>query len=123
MQTLKYTVAIISLSLLLMFEVGCSATNPNTPPPRDPPPILAQDELLRPYTKLGRIQITREIYGILDYKLNPDILEWGYAAIRAEAAKMDADAVILPEVTGTTTTYLVVPSTEYRATGIAIKFK
>ncbi len=123
MQTLKYTVAIISLSLLLMFEAGCSATNPNTPPPRDPPPILAQDELLRPYTKLGRIQITREIYGILDYKLNPDILEWGYAAIRAEAAKMDADAVILPEVTGTTTTYLVVPSTEYRATGIAIKFK
>lgn len=123
MRTLKYTVAIIMLSLLLVFEMGCSATNANTPPPRDPPPILAQDELLRPYTKLGRIQITREIYGILDYKLNPDILEWGYAAIRAEAAKMDADAVILPEVTGTTTTYLVVPSTEYRATGIAIKFK
>jgi len=84
---------------------------------------LAQDEILRPYTKLGKIQVTREIYGILDYKLNPDIREWGYAAIRAEADKMGADAVISPEVTGTTTTYMFVPSTEYRATGIAIKFK
>lgn len=123
MQTLRYTVAIISLTLLLLLEVGCSTTKTNTPPPRDPPPILAQDELMHPYTKLGRIQITREIYGILDYKLTPDIREWGYAAIRAEADKMGADAVILPEVTGATTTYMFVPSTEYRATGVAIKFK
>jgi hypothetical protein len=124
MQTLRYAAAIISLTLLLLFEMGCSTTaNPNTPPPRDPPPILTQDELLRPYTKLGRIQVIREVYGLLDYKLTPDIREWGYAAIRAEADKMGADAVILPEVTGTTTTVIFVPSTEYRATGIAIKFK
>ena len=123
MHTLRNTFAIISLTFLLLFEMGCSTTNQNTSPPRDLPPILAQDELLRPYTKLGRIQITREIYGIIDYKPNPDIREWGYTAIRTEADKMGADAVILPEVTGTTTTYLLVPSTEYRATGVAIKFK
>ena len=123
MRTSRYTLAIMSLMLLILIEVGCSTTNPNPPPPRELPPILAQDELLRPHTKLGRIQVTREIYGILDYKLNPDILEWGYSAIRAEADKMGADAVILPEVTGATTTYIFIPSTEYRATGVAIKFK
>jgi hypothetical protein len=53
----------------------------------------------------------------------PDIREWGLRVIREEAAKMDADAVILPEVTGHSTTLLVLPTTEYRATGIAIKFK
>jgi len=37
---------------------------------------------------------------------------------------MGADTVIFPEVTGQTTTFaVVVPSTEYRASGVAIKFK
>ncbi|MFA7059281.1 MAG: hypothetical protein WC156_00505 [Pedobacter sp.] len=132
MQTPKYLIEIISLMLLLLLTIGCNTPNPKicsppSPPPppplRDLPPILAQDELFRPYAKLGRIRITREVYGIFDSKIFPDIREWGYSAIRAEAEKMRADAVILPEVTGATTTYLFLPSTEYRATGVAIKFK
>jgi uncharacterized protein YbjQ (UPF0145 family) len=90
---------------------------------RDLPPIIAQDELARPYEKLGRVQASRQVYGIIDYQLTPDIRDWGLTAIREEAAKMGADAVILPEVTGHTDTYLVMPTTEYRATGVAIKFK
>jgi hypothetical protein len=88
----------------------------------DQPPILSQDELIRPYSKIGRIQVTREVYG-MDYSLSPDIKAWGYAAIRHEAEKMGADAVMLPEVTGRTTTTGLIPATEYRATGFAIKFK
>jgi len=89
----------------------------------DLPPILSQKELTRPYVKVGRIQITRDVYGIVDTLVTPEIREWGYNALRAEASKMGADAVILPDVTGRNITYLVMPSTEYRATGIAIKFK
>lgn len=85
-------------------------------------PVLSQDELSRPYSKLGRIQVTREVYGA-DFSLSPDIKAWGLAAVRQEADKMGADAIILHEVTGRTTSYGIVPSTEYRATGFAIKFK
>lgn len=110
---------LVSTTFLMLLLASCSTL----PPTREPPPILAQDEIMRTYVKLGRIQVSREVYGIVDYQLTPDIREWGYSAIREEAAKMGADAVILPEVTGHTTTYLVMPTTEYRATGVAIKFK
>lgn len=111
------------LLFLAMFIVGCASMTPNIPVVHELPPILSQDELIRPYVKIGRIQVTREVYGIIDPQLTPQIHEWGYTAIREEAAKMSADAVILPEVTGRSVTYLVIPSTEYRATGVAIKFK
>jgi len=121
MHTTRYLRTIIPLLLLALFTGACSMTKPV--PVRELPPILSQDELIRPYVKLGRIQVTREVYGIADNVLTPNIREWGQNVVREEAAKMGADAVMLPEVTGHTTTYLVIPSTEYRATGIAIKFK
>jgi uncharacterized membrane protein YagU involved in acid resistance len=93
-----------------LFHVGSDANLP---------PVLAEDELIRPYSKLGRIQIAVEIYGP-ELK---NLQEWGYRALREEAAKMGADAVMLPEVTSRPTSYLIVPSNEYRATGVAIKFK
>ena len=99
---------------------GCAIFNPHAG--GDLPPLLSQDELIRPYVKLGRIQVTRETYGS-DYSLTPDIRAWGVAAVRHEAEKMGADAVMLLEVDGRTTVYGVIPSTEYRASGIAIKFK
>ncbi len=112
---------LLSLALLIS---GCATLGTGAAPgARDLPPILSQDELIRPYVKVGRIQITRDVYGIVDNLMTPEIREWGYTAIRTEAARMGADAVILPEVTGRSITYLVVPSTEYQATGIAIKFK
>jgi hypothetical protein len=119
MPTQRNLTLFIPIFLLLLLVTACSML----PPTRELPPILAQDELIRSYVKLGRIQVSREVYGIADYQMPPDIREWGLRAIREEAAKMDADAVILPEVTGHSTTLLVLPTTEYRATGIAIKFK
>ena len=107
---------------LLLFSSICSCSTTNQASYRNGLPILSQDELIRPYTKLGRIQITRETFGS-DYSLSPDIMAWGLAAVRQEAEKMGADAIMLPEVTGRTTTTGIIPSTEYRATGFAIKFK
>jgi len=114
-------VVLASLMILMLLTSSCSMFSPA--PHVELPPILSQDELIRPFVKLGRIQITREVYGIVDTNLTPAIREWGFTAIRTEAAKMGADAVILPEVVGQTITYLVMPTTEYRASGIAIRFK
>ncbi|MBI2353915.1 MAG: hypothetical protein HYV06_02605 [Deltaproteobacteria bacterium] len=110
---------IILLLLMALLAGGCTS---RSAPQRDLPPILLEEELIRPYVKLGRIQVTREVYGS-DLELKPDIREWGYRAIQEEAARIGADAVIHSEVTGRTITYIIMPSTEYRASGIAVKFK
>jgi len=110
----------IFLFLISSLLNSCSMTNQTSH--NDGLPILSQDELIRPYTKLGRIKVSRETYGS-DNALSPDIKAWGLAVVRQEAEKMGADAIMLPEVTGHSTTYGLFPSTEYIATGFAIKFK
>ncbi|MGD0585664.1 MAG: hypothetical protein ABSA86_07795 [Oryzomonas sp.] len=109
--------------VMMLLLVGCAHMDSNT---RDDssglPPILTQDELVRPYIRLGRIQITREVF-TTDALIKTDVYDWGTAALRREAAKMGADAVIFPEVTGDNTTTGLLPTTEFRATGVAIKFK
>jgi hypothetical protein len=113
---------ILFVIFLILFVTlnSCSTTGYATH--NDGLPILSQDELIRPYIKLGRIQVTREVYGS-DLALSPDIRAWGLAAVQQEAEKMGADAIMLPEVTGRRTIYGIFPSTEYVATGFAIKFK
>ncbi len=118
---LRHLLTFLSILLIL---AGCSVF-PVTIPESGLPPVLAQDELLRPYTKLGRIQVVREVYGSeLWYEAN--LQEWGLKVLRMEAQKMGADAVTLPEITSRAMTIVVFPSfpaTEYKATGVAIKFK
>jgi hypothetical protein len=112
--------AVVTLLMITaLLAGGCSTVSVSKD---ELPPILSQEELIRPYEKLGRIQVTREIYGPDAIQIH-DTRAWGYQIIREEAAKMQADAVILPEVSSRDTTYLIIPSTEYRATGVAIKFK
>jgi hypothetical protein len=114
--------SILFIFLLISFALlnGCITTK--QPSQSDGLPVLSQDELIRPYTKLGRIKVTREVFGT-DYSVSADIVTWGLLALRQEAEKLGADAVMLPEVTGHTTTTGVFPSTEFSATGFAIKFK
>ena len=121
MPTPRNTIILVCL-LFSLLASGCSML-PTRTDSSNSPPILTQDELIQPYVQLGRIQVTRDVYGIIDPEISPDIREWAYNAMRVEAEKMDADAVIFPEVRGTTETYLIIPITEYRATGITIKFK
>ena len=115
------------LSILLISAItlaGCSAL-----PPRgggdDLPTILTQDEILRPYVTLGRIQITREVYWF-DHALRPNLQEWGLRSLQEEAKRLGADALILPDISSREMAIFVfpaLPATEYRATGVAIKFK
>lgn len=111
----------VALCLLL---TGCSAV-PISMKGGDLPPVLTQDELLRPYVTLGRISIVREVY-FTDYAIEPNLQEWGLQALRSEADKMNADAVILPEISSRAITIVLFPAfpaSEYRASGVAIKFK
>jgi hypothetical protein len=116
----RFGLQALVMTLLL---VGCAGVDSNTRNDSSGlPPILTQDEVVRPYIQLGRIQITREVFNT-DVLIKADVYDWGTAALRREAAKMGADAVIFPEVSGDNTTTGLLPSTEFRATGVAIKFK
>ncbi len=109
----------------LLLMSSCSAIPQSIHERDDLPPILTQDELLRPYDSIGRIQITREVY-FSDFDLDPSLQEWGSKSLREEARKMRADAVILPEITSrklTVVAFPAFPATEYRAAGTAIRFK
>ena len=86
------------------------------------PPILAPDELLRPYDRVGAIEVNRDRYGS-SYDLTPADYSWAYQALREEAARIGADAVIYPEVTVEMETYIFFPSSHMSAKGIAIKFR
>lgn len=115
---------IIPWFLIILMLAGCSAV-PVNHATEHYPPIMTLEELSRPYIKLGRIKIIREV-NWSDYSFRPDLQEWAQNALREEAYKMGADAVILPEITSRQLTVVILPAfpaTEYRATGVAIKFK
>jgi hypothetical protein len=85
------------------------------------PPLLGQDELMRPYQKVGAIEVTRERFGD-PTDLTAADYSWAHLALREEALKIGADAVILPEVRVERDRYIIFPTSEMKAKGIAIKF-
>ncbi len=89
---------------------------------RSLPPILTQEELVRPYSKVGVVEVSRERFGSIE-DLSPADYEWAYQALREEAQKIGADALILPEVKVDLASYLLFPSSEITARGTAIKFR
>ncbi len=89
---------------------------------RELPPIFTQEQLSRPYVKIGQVVVTRERYGAPE-DLGPADYEWANQALRAEAAKIDADAIIFPEVKVQSSTYLFFPSSEISAQATAIRFR
>ena len=113
--------AFVTLLLLtaVLLGAGCALMGN---PRGELPPILGQDELLRPYQKTGVIVVRRERYGF-PQDLSPADYNWGYQALREEAAKIGADAVIFPEVNAELQNYLLFPTSEMKAKGIAIKFR
>ncbi|CAG0981649.1 hypothetical protein [Geobacter sp.] len=105
-----------------ILTAACATLTPTSAPdPNTLPPILSQDEIFRPYTKLGTVEVSRERLGHID-DLTNEADEWAFDALGAEAAKLGADAIILPEVRAEKGTYLFIPSTAIKAKGIAIKF-
>ena len=113
--------AFISLLLVcaVFFTCGCATKTVNL---GQLPPLLAQDELLRPYQKVASIEVRRSRYGSpSDYI--PEDYDWAHQALRAEVARIGADAVISPEVTVELHRYLFFPISEIKARGTAIKFR
>ena len=102
-----------------LLSSGCATTGNRG---AELPPILAQDELLRPFQKIGVIEVQRERYGSPEDLTQADY-SWGYRVLREQAAKMGADAVIFPEIKSDLQTYILFPSSEMTAKGIAIKFR
>uniref|UniRef100_A0A6S6M3F5 Lipoprotein n=1 Tax=Citrifermentans bremense TaxID=60035 RepID=A0A6S6M3F5_9BACT len=109
----------VLLLLCAVFFGGCTSTRLNVV---NAPPVLTQDELLRPYYKVGNIQVRRSRYGS-QADLTPADYSWAYDALRAEAQKIGADAVILPEVSVERNTYIFYPVSEMTAKGVAVKFR
>jgi len=110
--------------LTLFFLTACSTIPQTMNDATNLPPILAQDEVLKPFVKIGKIEITREVY-VTDYSLEPNLQEWAHTSLRLEASKLHADALIFPEVTSRQLNILffaAFPATEYKASAIAIKF-
>ena len=103
----------------MLLSSGCATTGHHA---GDLPPILAQDELLRAYQKIGVIEVARERYGSPEDFTKADY-GWGYQALREEACKMGADAVIFPEIKAELQTYIFFPTSEMKAKGVAIKFR
>lgn len=112
------------LALLMLIMTGCAAIPYTAGNSGNLPPVMTLDELNQPYSKIGRIQVTRTVY-FSDYAAPPQLHEWATQALREEAGKLNADAVILPEVTSKQLDIVVFPAfpaTEYRATAVAIRF-
>lgn len=107
--------AIVFVALLS----GCATTNSGG---RELPPLLAQDELLRPYVKMAVVEVNREQFGDV-YELKTEDYDWAYQALREEAATIGADAVILPEIKVEATSYIFFPSSNVNGRGTAIKFR
>jgi hypothetical protein len=111
------------LTLLLVcavfFSAGCATGKGQS---GDLPPILTQDEILRPYQKLASIEVRRKRYGSPD-DLTPGDYDWAYLALREEGARIGADAVITPEVRVELHRYILFPVSEMKARGIGIKFQ
>jgi hypothetical protein len=117
----RYLAVVTKMALACAFFIalGCSTVRTYS---GDLPPVLAQDELLRPYQKVAELMVTRQRFGSPS-DLSPADYTWGYDALRGEAAKIGADAVIFPEITVELDRYVLFPSSEMKAKGIAIKFR
>jgi uncharacterized protein YbjQ (UPF0145 family) len=105
---------------LLWFTVVSCATVPMDA--KELPPILAQQQLVRPYEKIGVVDVSRERFYNIEELTQADY-EWAYRALREEAQKLGADAVIKPEVKLQVNTYQFFPSSEISAVGIAIRYR
>lgn len=103
-----------------LFIAGCATTC--TSEPEQLPPLLAQDELLRPYAKVATLEVRRTRWGHSE-DLAPEDYSWAYLALRREAARIGADAVIIPEVRVRVENYYSYPVSEMNAKGIGIKFQ
>ena len=109
------------ISAIFLLATACATMPSTATDERELPPILAQDEIFRPYVKLGAVEVTRERMGHVE-DLTNEADEWANEALAAEAAKLGADAVVLPEMRAEKNSYLFFPVTTIKVKGVAIRF-
>ena len=110
------------LALLYLITACTTLDKLNNNHTNTDPPILSQEQLQRPFVKVGTLEVTRNFLWSMR-QLEAADLSWGFRALQKEAYKLSADAVILPEITAVTRSFALVPYTEIRARGIAIQFR
>jgi|GEM_PF-757549 len=118
----RHLLVVIVWSVVAVATAGLSGCAVTKHAPHSLPPIMTQDELQRPYVKLGALEYSRSRIGSVEGLTTQDY-EWAYGELREGARRLGADAVILPEVRLEQSTYLIFPSGEIKAKGIAIQFR
>lgn len=107
------------IGLMVVMLIGLSACTSIHGGPL--PPVMAQEELGRPYTKVGVVSVSRVRLGSMS-DLTSEDYGWAHQALAEEAGKIGADAVILPEVKVEASSYLYIPVSDIKARGVAIRF-
>lgn len=85
------------------------------------PPIMSIESVQKPYVKVATIQTARRVLGSIN-ELDADDLEWGYRALRKEACRVGADAVLFPEISTDFRSFSLIPYTVIKAKAIAVRF-
>jgi hypothetical protein len=116
------TATVVAKWLLVVLCFVLTACSLFTNQVRSLPPILTQEQLERPYVKVGVVHVSRERYGSVE-DLSPADYDWANQALREEAQRIGADAIIFPELRVDTASYLIFPASEISATATAIKFR
>ena len=116
---LRGLLMLAGVSVMTVILSGCGTVRHQ---PRALPPIMTQEELQRPYVKLGVLEYSRERIGNVEGLTSQDY-EWAYKELREGALRLEADAVILPEVRFEQSSFLLFPSGEIKAKGVAIRFR
>jgi uncharacterized protein YbjQ (UPF0145 family) len=110
---------ILAGGVLLAALVGCAGV-PTTADPY--PPILSAEEIPRAYVKLAVLDVHNDRFGAVE-GLAPADYAWAHQALREEAARIGADAVIQPEVRVEVSSFLFFPRSEIHARAIAVRFR
>jgi len=109
----------ILLALCVLLSSGCGTLSSQS---RMLPPILQLDQLQQSYVRIGTVQVSRDRYGS-SVDLTANDFDWAHNALREEANKLGADAIIAPEVRVETISVLLFPAAEIIARATAIKFR
>lgn len=112
----RFLLVVVCAASLL---TGCRTTPASV---MEMPPVLAQEEILRPYQQVAVLEVQRKRYGSPE-DLTPEDYTWVYDALRKEANRLGADAVIFPEVKVEVDNYYFFPTSIMRGKGTAIRFE
>lgn len=118
-ELMRKPLPVLVICCALLSAQGCATAELNL---GAAPPVLSLDEVMRPYYKVGVVEVRRNRYGDRSDITSQDY-NWAEDALRAEAAKIKADAVIFPEMSVTVHHFLFFPRSEMKAKGTAIRFR